>query len=116
MNTKPGLLTIVELGSYLGKAKKLLPEEELEAVKLSIAADPVCGDLIPGTGGVRKLRFGAEGRGKRGGVRIVYYFYDKSMPAFLLSIFAKNEKSDLTQAERNDLSKFVRALRAKYGV
>ncbi len=75
----------------------------------------MCGDLIQGTGGIRKLRFAVKGKGKSGGVRIAYYYYNESMPVFLLTVFAKNEKADLTRAERNALGKVARALRETYG-
>ena len=75
----------------------------------------VGGDLIQGTGGVRKVRFAVKSRGKSGGVRIVYYYCNESMPVFLLTVFAKNEKADLTRAERNALGKVARALRESYG-
>lgn len=75
-----------------------------------LAADPLCGDLIQGTGGVRKIRFAIQGRGKSGGVRVVYYYYNETRPLFLLTVFSKNEKGNLTMAERNSLAKLVKAL------
>ena len=75
----------------------------------------MCGDLIQGAGGIRKIRFAIKGKGKSGGVRIVYYYYNESMPVFLLTVFAKNEKADLARAERNALGKVARALRESYG-
>lgn len=75
-----------------------------------LAADPLCGDLIQGTGGVRKIRFAIQGRGKSGGVRVVYYYYNETRPLFLLTVFSKNEKDNLTMAERNSLAKLVKAL------
>jgi hypothetical protein len=55
------------------------------------------------TGGGRKLRWRAPGRGKRGGTRVIYYYYNESLPLFLLNVFAKNEKVNLSQAERNQM-------------
>ena len=81
-----------------------------------IARDPKCGTVIPGTAGVRKVRFAIGGRGKRGGARIVYYFYNERFPVFLITVFAKNERSDLAHSERNDLAKLVKALIEKYEV
>lgn len=63
-----------------------------------LARNPLAGDLIPGAGGVRKLRWGLEGRGKRGGARVVYYYHDDEMPIFALTAYAKNERADLSQA------------------
>jgi hypothetical protein len=67
-----------------------------------------------GTGGVRKLRVASSGRGKRGGARVIYLFGGVDVPVFLLAIFAKNEKSDLSQKERNALSKLSAAILEDY--
>ncbi len=109
------LLTIVETAAYLTQSEKLLDVGEREAVKLAIAANPRAGDLIRGSGGVRKLRFGLGARGKSGGVRVVYYFHSERMPAFLLTVFAKNERSDLSQSEIASLRKLVTILVETYG-
>jgi len=72
-----------------------------------LAAHPKTGDLIEGTDGVRKLRWGRGGRGKSGGVRIIYYYHSELMPLCLLTLFAKNEQDNLSKAERNELAKLV---------
>lgn len=90
-------------------------EREREEAIRTIAADPELGDVLVGTGGVRKVRFAVHGRGKSGGVRIVYFFRNEGMPIFLLTVFAKNEKANLSQAERNELAKLVQVLVATYG-
>lgn len=72
-----------------------------------LAAHPKTGDLIEGTDGVRKLRWGRGGRGKSGGVRIIYYYHSELMPLYLLTLFAKNEQDNLSKAERNELAKLV---------
>ncbi len=109
------LVTVVETAAFLARADKLLDVGEREALKLAIAADPLAGDLIRGSGGVRKLRFGFAGRGKRGGVRVIYFFHNDRMPAFLLTVFAKNERSDLSQAEIAALRRLVGTLVETYG-
>ena len=106
--------TIVELPSYEARLKGRLTEGEAEDVKTVIAADPECGDVMKGTGGIRKVRFAVRGKGKSGGVRVVYYFYNETMPVFLLTVFAKSEKDNLTQRERNELAKLVRLLVESY--
>ncbi len=75
-----------------------------------VAAFPKAGDLIRGTGGVRKLRWRRGGKGKSGGVRVIYYFHSERMPLYLLTVFAKNEREDLSQAECNDLASLVDTL------
>lgn len=75
-----------------------------------VAAFPRAGDLIMGTGGVRKLRWRRGGKGKSGGVRVIYYFHSERMPLYLLTVFAKNERADLSQAERNGLAALIEIL------
>lgn len=110
------LVTVVETSTFLARAEKVLDDTEREALKLAIAADPLAGTLIRGSGGVRKLRFGFGGRGKRGGVRVIYFFHNDRMPAFLFTVFAKNERSDLSQSEIAVLRRLVGTLLETYGV
>jgi hypothetical protein len=70
---------------------------------------------MQGTGGIRKLRWPARGKGKSGGVRVIYYYHDGFMPLFLLTIFGKGEKANLSKAERNELAKFTSLLLKHYG-
>jgi hypothetical protein len=65
----------------------------------------VRGDLIPGTGGFRKVRVARKGMGKRGGARVVYIWRSEPFPVFLITVFPKNEKENLSMAERNTLNK-----------
>jgi hypothetical protein len=71
------------------------------------------GDLIPGTGGVRKMRFAVQGKGKSGGVRVIYYFYNKKNPLLLFTLFGKNEKSDLSEKEKNVLYKVIQDIKQR---
>lgn len=75
-----------------------------------LARHPEAGDVIPASGGVRKLRWHAEGRGKQGGSRVIYYFHDLSMPLMLFTVYAKNEKSDLSAAERREMRELVQRI------
>jgi len=100
---------------YATRAGKLLTDVEQEAIVQMIARDPTCGVVLRGTGGVRKLRFGAGGQGKSGGVRILYYFHSDVMPAYLLTIFAKNEKANLPRKELNALADLVAILKRSHG-
>jgi hypothetical protein len=101
------LLTVAELPEYLRAAAKLLVEADRRAILEYLAAHPSAGDLMEGTGGVRKLRWARDGRGKSGGVRVIYYFHSEAMPLYLLTMFAKNERANLSKAERNALAELV---------
>jgi hypothetical protein len=99
--------TVVEMPSYLAHAEKLFSSVERAAIVDRLAADPKCGVVVPGGGGIRKVRFGFGARGKSGGARIVYLYGGEDIPVFILAVFAKNEKDNLSAAERNALSKLV---------
>ena len=101
------LLSVAELPEYMRTAGKLLAEADRRAVVEYLATHPKAGDLIEGTGGVRKLRWARDGRGKSGGGRVIYYFHSESMPLYLLTMFAKNERANLSKAERNELAGLV---------
>jgi hypothetical protein len=98
-----GPITVVEMDSLLAAARRLMDNEEREELIAYLAYHPAAGVVVQGTGGVRKLRWALEGRGKRGGARVIYFYHDPEMPLYLLDAFAKNEKTDLSQAERNRL-------------
>lgn len=102
--------TVVETPGYLKDAGAIFTAEEREAIVSMIARDPECGEVMQGTGGVRKVRVGRGGRGKSGGGRVIYIVHDTNNPIFLLAAFAKNEKANLSKAERNELAKFVKML------
>ncbi len=104
------LYTVAETQEYIRQAEKLLSQDERRDLISYLAAHPRAGDLIVGTGGVRKLRWGRGGRGKSGGVRVVYYVHSEAMPLYLLTLFAKNERANLSKAERNDLADLVGVL------
>ena len=104
------LHTIAELPAYRSSAQKHLSEEERQAIINYLAEHPKAGDILRGTGGVRKLRWGKGGRGKSGGVRVVYYFHDERLPLYLLTLFAKNEQANLTDGERKMLAALVDVL------
>jgi hypothetical protein len=99
--------TVVEIPSYLAAAERLFSADERAAIVDRLASDPGCGVVIPGSGGIRKVRFGFGSRGKSGGARIIYMFSGESLPVFILAVFAKNEKANLSAAERNVLGKVV---------
>jgi len=101
---------IAELPTYTRLADKLLSTEERQDLIDYLAEHPKAGDVMEGTGGVRKLRWRRGGQGKSGGVRVIYYYHDDLMPLYLLTLFTKGDKANLTKAERNDLSGMVDVL------
>jgi len=97
--------TVVETPSYIALAGKLFSEAERDKIVAMVAANPECGDVMSGTGGFRKVRVPRQGMGKSGGARVVYIWRSDKFPVFLITVFRKNEKANLTKAERNTLKK-----------
>jgi hypothetical protein len=87
-----------------------LPEAEIARLEQSIAERPDAHPVVAGTGGVRKARWARPGMGKRGGVRAVYYFQTRADIVYMLDLYAKNEKSDLTAADKRELRAVVSLL------
>ena len=102
--------SVVELPEFIRRAQQLLSEGEVQLLVSHLAEFPQAGVLIEGTGGIRKIRWAREGMGKRGGVRVIYYFHSKRIPLYLLTVFGKSERADLSMAERIALGKFVKRL------
>jgi hypothetical protein len=101
-------ISVIELAGFRRRAGELLTPAELNAVIDLVAYEPTCGDLISGAGGLRKIRIGRKGMGKRGGATVIYCFHDVEIPIFLVAIYAKNEKGDLTPAEKKELAGLVK--------
>lgn len=79
-----------------------------------LGMNPEAGDIVPESGGIRKVRWAAQGRGKRGGFRVIYYFHSETFPLFLLTVYAKNQRANLTKAERNGFKNLVPILVKTY--
>jgi hypothetical protein len=103
---------VVETLPYLADAEAIFTDEERCEIVDMVSMDPECGVIIAGTGGARKVRVPVGNRGKSGGARVMYYFLNDGVPIYLLSVFAKNEKQNLSKAERNDLAKLIATLKA----
>lgn len=84
-----------------------MSDDEYRDFQCQLLVEPVKGDVIQGTGGLRKARVAALGKGKRGGARVIYYYFDRYNRFYLLTIYAKNEISDLTNAQRKQLEDFM---------
>ena len=84
-----------------------LTDDEYLALQIELLLNPKFGDVIQGTGGLRKIRVPAKGKGKRGGVRVIYYYFDLFRRFYLLTIYAKNEVTDLTSDDKRQLKAFM---------
>jgi hypothetical protein len=104
------MITIAETSEYRKQAEKQLPLEERTAIISYLAQHPCGGEIMEGTGGIRKLRWAKPGKGKSGGVRIIYYYHNNDMPLYLITLFSKNQKVNLSQKEKNVLRNYIREL------
>lgn len=107
-------ITIAELKSAQRDLAKLLSSEEADRLFDFLAVNPESGNVIPETGGVRKLRWMGQGKGKSKGIRICYYYHDLNMPLFVLAVYGKGEQLRLTKREEREMSDFVAELKTKY--
>jgi hypothetical protein len=105
------MLTVIESSAFARRAEKLLTVEEHEELILYLALHPEAGDEIPGTGGVRKVRFAAKSKGKRGGVRVVYYYFDYENPLYAILLYGKNEQADMTPEQKREVAALAEAIK-----
>jgi hypothetical protein len=101
----------IRTATFSRRAKRLLTESEIASLERSVAERPEAHPVVPGTGGVRKARWARFGMGKRGGVRAVYYFLVRADLVYMLDIYAKSEKSDLTPADKRELRAIISTLK-----
>jgi hypothetical protein len=107
--------TVLHTDTFLADAKAAgVTDSELAEIEQTIAADPLAGDLIPGTGGARKVRIAGKGRGKSGGYRVITYYAAEDVPVFLLALVSKGERADISQADRNALRQILGKLADDY--
>jgi hypothetical protein len=107
-------VSVVETETFMRQIDAVLSTASREELIGFLAFNPEAGDVVPGTGGVRKVRWAVPGKGKRGGLRVIYYFHNELMPLFLLMAYAKSKKTDLSGAEQTALQKIAEAVRAEY--
>ena len=109
------MYTVIETPTFLADCETAgISEEERAAMVAAISREPSAGEMIVGTGGARKRRFGRRGKGKSGGYRTVSYFAGEDVPVLLLALIDKGERADLSQAERNELRKELAAYARDY--
>ena len=100
----------IELPAFERHRAEYLDEDSFRDLQLLLMSTPDAGDVIPGTGGLRKMRFAdvRRSKGKRGGLRLIYYWWDTGSQFWLFTIFDKNEMSDLTPAQRKALKEMIK--------
>jgi len=104
--------TVVETVAYLKAVNSMWDEDTKTEFINHIALHPDEGDIIPGTGGIRKIRWQASGRGKRGGARVIYYVYDQNNPIYLLFAYPKNVQDNISEKEKKVLASVAAAIKA----
>lgn len=104
------MITVAETGPFQRKSSYLLSAEEKEDLIAYLAEHPNAGSVIQGTNGVRKIRWARGNRGKSAGARVIYYYHSEIMPLYLLTVFGKNEKANISMEEKHSLSSLVKEL------
>ena len=107
------LITVAETAVFVHQAASVWDDAEREEFVSFIAANPEAGDVIPETGGVRKVRWSRAGMGKRGGVRVIYFYHDANRPLYLLMVYAKARKEDLEPGEKRTVRELTALLKGK---
>jgi mRNA-degrading endonuclease RelE of RelBE toxin-antitoxin system len=101
-------MRFVETPIFTKALRSAIPDEEYRALQVALILRPEQGKLIQGTGGLRKIRWSGKGHGKRGGFRLIYYWHRQTESLFMLYLYAKNEREDLTAGQKKVLSQVVR--------
>ncbi len=100
-------MIIIETSIFTRRVTQLLSDDEYRELQATLVERPKAGPVIPGSGGIRKLRWSASGRGKRGGARVIYYWATEQERILMLLIYAKNESDDLTQDQIKTLRQIL---------
>ena len=101
-------MVIKETSVFTKQVDRLLDAESYRLLQLRLVADPEAGELIRGTGGLRKIRWQGSGRGKRGGIRAIYYWAGQHGVVLMLLAYPKNERDDLSAEQRKVLAALVK--------
>jgi mRNA-degrading endonuclease RelE of RelBE toxin-antitoxin system len=101
---------ITELPSFTKKAEKIFNKEELSELREFLKDNPEKGDVIPATGGLRKMRWASGGKGKRGGSRVIYFYHVVGANIYLLTCYEKSRKEDISNDEKKQLRKLIEML------
>jgi hypothetical protein len=104
-------VTVAETALFIRQAASVWTDEERSEFVDFIARAPEAGDLIPQSGGVRKVRWARQGTGKRGGVRVIYFYHTADMPLYLLMIYAKAQRHDLSPDAKQTVQQLAAMLK-----
>lgn len=108
------LHTVVEMPEFQSRARRRMSDAERMSLISFLAANPTAGEKMAGTGGARKVRWAMGGRGKSGGIRAITFYSGPDVPVFLLTVFGKAEKSNITRAEANALKTILNSIVEAY--
>jgi len=100
-------MEIIETSIFTRKIRELISDEEYGELQFALIQRPDSGVVIPQSGGIRKIRWSGSGRGKRGGIRVIYYWYVNEQQIYMLLAYAKNEQANLSTAQLKVLKKLV---------
>ncbi len=114
MEAKP--ITVVETPLFLKQASAIWADDEQAELVDYVARNPESGDVIQGTGGVRKLRWARKGSGKRGGARVIYFYYHSEAPIYLLLAYAKGAQTDLSPDQKKQVAALTGVLKKHHAV
>ena len=105
------MITIVEFPAFQAQVGVCIQPVERDELFDFLARNPEAGDEMTGTGGIRKLRWAGKGKGKRGGLRVIYYYYNEIAPIFLLTVYGKGAQEDLTAKQKSQLTALSKRLK-----
>lgn len=104
-------MIFIESEAFEQLRQRYLDDDQYALLQAALMANPDAGDLTPGAGGVRKVRWAVDGKGKRGGLRVIYYWVTQRGHILLITLYRKSEVTDLTPKERKALGAFVKTLK-----
>lgn len=108
--------SVVETQEFVRQSKKLrMTDEEIDFIKTFVGLNPSAGNVVPGTGGARKIRFPLRGRGKSGGFRVITFYSGVDIPVFLIDVYSKREKENISPARKISIRNSVLEILRSYG-
>ena len=111
---EPLLISVVEMPPFIRQTDKIWSDEERQAFVDHIARNPEAGDIIPGTGGIRKIRWMRKGMGKRGGARVIYFYHHMDAPLYLIAAYAKAKQEDVSPDEKKVITALAEELKKRH--